>query len=251
MAALGEKAQEVRRRTMSKLGLGASPESWHTARDNIAETCACFAMITATMAKIANEIVLLGRTEVAELREPLVGRATAGSSTMPHKRNPVLCQRVVVLSSHVRGLLGVVMEGMVHENERDPRSLWSEWLAIPQVTIYTGTALHSMNLILAGLEVFPERMLTNLRLHKETVASEGLLFRLAERLGKTRAQELLQASLRRAAQEHRPLIELLRADPEAGRLLTEEDYAMATNPETYTGRSAEIVDEVLSSTAPE
>jgi adenylosuccinate lyase/3-carboxy-cis,cis-muconate cycloisomerase len=247
MAALGEHAQKVKRRTMERLGLDASPEAWHTARDNIAEVCACFTMITSTMAKIANEIVLLGRTELGELREPVVGGATARSSTMPHKRNPVLCQRVVVLSSHVRGLLSVVMEAMIHENERDPRALWSEWLSLPQIAVYTGTAVHSMGVILADLEVFPERMLANLHLQRELVASEGLLFRLAEKIGKLRAQELLRAAMQRAVTENRPLVELLRTDPIVGPLLTEQDLAIATAPETYVGHSAEIVDAVLAS----
>lgn len=247
MAALGAQAFEVKRRTMDKLGLAAGTEAWHTARDNVADLCACLTMIAATMAKIANEIVLLGRTELGELREPIVGQATAGSSTMPHKRNPVLCQRVVVLASHVRALLTVVMEAMVHENERDPRALWSEWLAVPQIAIYTGTALNSMAAILADLEVFPERMLANLHLQSDMIASEWLSFRLAEKVGKTRAQEALQSLLHRCVTANRPLTEMLRADPVLGPLLSEHELSIAAAPETYIGHSAEIVDSVIAS----
>jgi adenylosuccinate lyase len=247
MAALGEHAQEVKRRTMEKLGLRASPEAWHTARDDIAEACACLAMITSTMGKIANEIVVLGRTELGELREPLVGEVSAGSSTMPHKRNPVLCQRVVVLSAHVRALLSTVMEAMIHENERDPRSLWSEWLALPQMAIYTGAALHSMSLILANVEVYPERMLSNLHLHSQMVASEWLLFRLASHIGKASAQEAVQSFIQQATREGLTLIEVAHRDTKLGTLLNEEDLAVAATPETYIGHATGIVDAVVSS----
>jgi adenylosuccinate lyase len=245
MAALGEQAEAVKRRTMEQLDLLVSPESWHTARDNVAETCTGLAMIATTLAKIANEIILLGRTEIAELREPPAGRKTASSSTMPHKRNPVMCERILVLATHARALSGVVMESMLHENERDPRALWAEWLAVPQIAIYTGTALDSMKAILADLEVFPQRMLANLHLHKEMVASEWLLFRLAPKVGKMHAQELLHRAIQQAEETGDALTDVLCADAELGPLLEEQDLAVATAPEGYLGQASQIVDKVI------
>lgn len=247
MAALGPSATEVKRRTMEKLALKVGPDSWHTARDDIGELCASFTMIAATMAKIANEIVLLGRTELGELREPVIGRSTAGSSTMPHKRNPVLCQRVVALASHVRGLLSVVMEAMIHENERDPRALWSEWLAVPQMAIYTCASLSSMAAVLSNLEVFPERMLANLHMQRDMVASEWLLFRLAEKIGKTQAQETVRSLLAQTTSSKQPLTDLLRARPELVSVISDKDLSIVEMPERYTGHSGEIVDAVLAS----
>jgi adenylosuccinate lyase len=245
MAALGAQAEAVKHRTMERLGLLASLEPWHTARDNVAETCTNLAMIATTMAKIANEIILLGRTEIGELREPPAGRKTASSSTMPHKRNPVLCERILVLATHTRALSGVVLEAMLHENERDPRVLWSEWLAVPQIAIYTGTALDSMKAILADLEVYPQRMLANLHLHKEMVASEWLLFRLAPKVGKMHAQELLHQAIQQVDESGRALTEVLREHPELGPLLEEEDLAVAMAPEGYLGQARQIVDKVI------
>lgn len=245
MAALGDRAEEVKRYTLERLGLHSSPEPWHTARDNVAEMCACLAMIATTAAKIANEIVLLGRTEIGELREPPAGRKTASSSTMPHKRNPVLCERIVVLATHTRALSSVVMDAVMHENERDPRSLWAEWLAVPQIAIYTGTALDYMKAILADLEIFPQRMLANLHLHKEMVASEWLLFRLGKKIGKMHAQEVLQAAIQRATEQGRPLTDVLRADAELGPLLEDKDLAVAAAPENYLGHAVDVVDAVV------
>lgn len=243
MAALGPRAREVARRTMELLGLRWQAPAWHTSRDNMAEAASFFALVAGTLEKIANEIFLLGKTEVGELAEPAPGAMS--SSTMPHKQNPVLCQRVAVLARHIRSLAGVVAESMAHEHERDPRLLWSEWLAMPQLSMYTGTALHSIVTILDGLVVQEENMKKNLYLHKDMVMSEWLLFRLAPHLGKMKAQDRLHAILREAGAGTRNLRELLAGDAEIGLLLTGNDLDALDHPERYVGQSAELVDETL------
>ena len=245
MAALGPQAREIAARTMAKLGLRASTAPWHTARDTSAETGSFLAMLTTTAAKIANEIFQLGKTEVMELREPAPAGKSAGSSTMPHKRNPVLCERIVVLSSHVRAMSQVIMESMLHENERDPRALWSEWLAMPQICIYTLTALHYLKTVLFDLEIFPERMLANLRLHQEAIASEWLLFALSPIVGKTRAHAKIGQCLEQSAASGRSLRVILAGDPELADCLHQIDLTMLDHPEAYIGQAPEIVDDVI------
>ncbi len=245
MAALGLQAREIAARTMVKLGLKASTAPWHTARDTSAETGSFLAMLTTTAAKIANEVFQLGKTEVMELREPSPPGKSAGSSTMPHKRNPVLCERIVVLSSHVRALAQVVMEAMLHENERDPRALWSEWLAMPQICIYTLTALHYLKTVLFDLEIFPERMLANLRLHQENIASEWLMFALSPIVGKARAHEKISQCLDQSAATGQSLRTILAKDPELADCLHKVDLTMLDHPETYIGLAPEIVDDVI------
>lgn len=245
MAALAQQAPEVKRRTMDKLGLGYTLAAWHTSRDNVAEVCATLAMATVSAAKIADEVFELGRTEFGELREPPGNPAAMSSSTMPHKRNPVLCQRVVVMASHVRALLSVVMEAMMHQNERDPRSLWAEWLAVPQMALFAGTAMAYLKQIVDGLEVFPERMLRNLHIHGDLVASEWLLFRLADRIGKVRAQETLHRAGQIAAAESRSLVDVLRTLPETESMLDDDDLIVAQKPERYTGWADRIVDDAV------
>jgi adenylosuccinate lyase/3-carboxy-cis,cis-muconate cycloisomerase len=243
MAALGPRAREVAKRTMALLHLQWNAPSWHTSRDNMADVASYFAILAGTLEKIANEIFLLGKTEVGELAES----APAGpmSSTMPHKQNPVFCQRVTVLARQIRALTGVVVESMAHEHERDPRLLWSEWLAMPQLSMYTGTAVNYLVNILDGLVVFEQNMKKNLFLHKDAVMSEWLLFRLAPALGKMEAQEKLHVLLRGMAAENRSLRELLAGDREIGSLLTEEDLQSLDHPERYVGLAGELVDETL------
>lgn len=245
MAALSGQALEVKRRTMAKLGLRYMPTSWFSARDTIAEVCSAMTISTITVAKIANEVFELGRTEIGELQEPAGNAKAMSSSTMPHKRNPVLCERAVALATHVRALNGVVLESMLHANERDARALWAEWMTLPQFAIYACTALNYVNEIVGGLLIYPHRMLDNLHLYGDLVASEWLLFRLSGRMGKTQAQQALHAAGQKAAAANTSLVDVLRADPEIGPLLTEDDLKVARQPELYTGISGEIIDEVV------
>jgi len=239
MAALGAQGREVARRTMARLGLGHSPLPWHTARDNMAEIAAALAICTGTCARIANEIFQLGKTEIGEAREGKARGTSAGSSTMPHKRNPVLCERVVVLERQARSLAAVVGEAMIHENERDPRALWSEWLALPQLAIYTLAAIDYTKTITSGLEVFPERMLENLRRHPEAVLSEWLVFALAADMGRAKAREQVDGLLARAAREG-----------DWRRALADTDLPPAIlerleHPEQCTGLSAELAGDAI------
>ncbi len=247
MAALGPRAREVAERTMALLGLGWNPPSWHTSRDNIAETASCFAILAGTMEKIANEIFLLGKTEVGELAEPAPGSLM--SSTMPHKRNPVLCQRVAVLARHIRSLSSVVVESMPHEHERDPRLLWSEWLAMPQLSMYTGTAVQYVATVLEGLVVLEENMKKNLFMHSDMVMSEWLLFRLAPVMGRLEAQEKLHSLMGRAGEGNTRLKQELMQDQAIASWLDEDDMEMLDHPERYTGLAVEMVEDTLAQIA--
>jgi adenylosuccinate lyase len=244
MAALGPQARRVASLTAEKLGLYSTVPNWHTARDTIAEGAAIYGLISATLEKIGSEIVQLSKTELGEVAEAIPNQAQS-SSTMPHKKNPVNSQRVAVLSRHARALVSVVMDSMVHEHERDARALWSEWLATPQVSIYTGTALHFLISVVENLEVRPERMLENLYRQKELVISEWLMFKLAEKTGKTRAQEKVQALIRLSEDGKRFLKDILLEDPDIGPFIAKENLEYLDKPERYCGLAAEIVDDTL------
>ena len=243
-SALGEQGIELAKETMELLGLAHDPLSWHTARDRTAELASDFALLVMSVAKIANEIFQLQKTEIDELREPSLSGALA-SSTMPHKQNPVLCQRIVALSRHVRALSGTVIESMAHEHERDPRCLWTEWLALPQLCIYTGTALSYLLNVLSSLIVRPEQMLANLHRQKDLIATEWLLFRLGKIMGKNKAMEKLHKLAAKASEERISLKQAVLADAEIGPLLHAEELAPLDQPEQYVGSAEELVDRTL------
>jgi len=243
MAALGPKAREVADRTMALLHLKATTLSWHTSRDNMAEIASFFAILAGTLEKIANEIYYLGKTETGELAEAPPGSLM--SSTMPHKKNPVFCQRVAVLARHIRSLAGCIVDSMPHEHERDPRLLWTEWLAMPQISIYTGTAVNYLIKIIDGLAVNEQAMKNNLYLQQNMVLSEWLLFKLASSIGKMKAQEKLHALLLKATGENRSLKDILAEDEEISRLLTPDDFSSLDHPEQYIGLAFELVENAL------
>ncbi len=243
-AALGPRALDVSRDTMKILGLEHALLSWHTSRDRIAELASNFSLLVMTLAKIANEIVELQKTEIGELVEPSISGARA-SSTMPHKCNPVLSQRVVAVSRHVRALAGTVVESMLHEHERDPRSLWAEWLAVPQLCVYTGSALHNMLEVLGGLTVRTDRMLENLHSRRELITSEWLLFQLSGFVGKSAASDLIQSLMQRADEQGTSLKSTVLNDPQLGTMFQEQDLSILDHPERYCGLALELIDRSL------
>jgi adenylosuccinate lyase len=244
LAALGPRASEIARRTLKLLGLEYSSAAWHSSRDNIGELACVFSLMMTTLEKIANEIFQLQKTEIGELREPAPDRAMA-SSTMPHKKNPVICERVVVLSRHVRYLAGTIVESMAHEHERDARCLWTEWLAVPQLCIYTGAGLRYVLDVMSGLEVQADRMLKNLYLQKSLIISEWLLFRLSSTIGRMKSSEKLHELSNKAVETGTSFKEAVMADFEIGRILDQEEMAYLDHPERYIGHAVQIVDEVV------
>jgi adenylosuccinate lyase len=244
MAALGPHAMKIARRTLNLLGLEYANVPWHNSRDKIGELASIFSLLVTTLAKMANEIVQLQKTEIDELRES-IPEGAASSSTMPHKRNPVICQRIVALSHHVRYLTGTIVESMAHEHERDAGCLWAEWLAVPQLCIYTGTALRYMMDVISGLEVRVDRMMENLHIQKAIIASEWLLFRLSGMIGKTRSSIKLRELSARAKETGTSLKDMVLEDPEIGSLLTPEELVYLDYPERYIGHAVQIVDQAI------
>lgn len=250
MAALGPLAFEVAERCLDLLGLKRSTIAWHTSRDNIGEFASVLCLVSSTLAKIANEVFQLQKTEIGELREPSSKKALS-SSTMPHKSNPAICERIVALSRHIRHNAAIVAESMAHEHERDPRNLWAEWLAMPQVCIYAGAALNYTIDLVSGLEVQTERMLGNLRLQGGLITSEWLLFRLSDTtlsdsMGKMEALELLHDLSAQAASKGISFRNAVMGHPKIGSLLTNEEADYLDHPERYVGHAVRIVEQTIS-----
>ncbi|QHC31829.1 class-II fumarase/aspartase family protein [Streptomyces sp. HF10] len=186
----GARAERLLARFAERLGLGAPDMAWLTARDRVAEFLNLLALVTATLAKIGQEVYTLQRPEIGELGEPWEP-GQVGSITMPHKRNPELSEHLVTLARVVRSNAALGVEGMVHEHERDGRAWKTEWLIVPEACMLTGAALSLARRLLSGLEVHPERMLDNVRERGGYLMSEAVMRTLAERLGKHTAHEVV------------------------------------------------------------
>jgi adenylosuccinate lyase len=242
LAFFGEAGPQLRRRFCERLGLVDPGMSWTTARDRLAEFTTFLALVGATLARIGNEVYQLQRPEIGELREAARPGAV-GSITMPHKRNPETAEHLVTLWRLIRGAAGTTLEGMVQEHERDGRGWKAEWVAFPEACQLTLTAVDLAKGLLEGLEVDERRMAGNLSARGGFAPSEALLAALAPRVGKHRAQDLLQRVLDEARRQDRSLEEAAAAAEVAGELLPGELRSLLERPPT--GAAGAMVDEVV------
>jgi adenylosuccinate lyase len=242
LAFFGEAGPQLRRRFCERLGLVDPGMSWTTSRDRLAEFTTLLALVGGTLARIGDEVVQLQRPEIGELREATRPDAV-GSITMPHKRNPETAEHLVTLWRLVRAAAGTTLEGMVQEHERDGRGWKAEWVAFPEACQFTVTALDLAKRLLEGLEVDERRMAANLSAHGGFAASEALLAALAPRVGKHRAQDLLQRVLDEARRQDRSL-EAAAAGSEVAREVTPGELrSLLERPQT--GAAGAMVDEVV------
>lgn len=241
LAFFGEAGPELRRRFCERLGLLDPGVSWTASRDRLAEFSTLLALVSGTLARIGNEVYQLQRPEIGELREATRPGAV-GSITMPHKRNPETAEHLVTLWRLVRAAAGTTLEGTVQEHERDGRGWKAEWVAFPEACLLTLTALDLGKGLLDGLEVDAARMAGNLAAGGGFAASEALLAALAPRMGKHRAQDLLQRVLGEARRQDRSLEEAAGSQV-AGELPPGELRSLLERPQT--GAAGAMVDEVI------
>lgn len=253
MAAFGDQGGELLNRFSSRLGLAAPLCCWQSARDSLAELLCVMAILTGTLGKIANEICQLSRDEIGELEEPFhMGKI--GSTTMPHKRNPELCEQVVVLAKLVKNNASLGLDTLINEHERDYRAVRIEWAAITDGSLYACGALSLMNSILADLIVHEDRIRQNVIHAAGLIATEALMFRLAEKMGKHAAHQLLYEIAMEARNTDRrstdrPLVDLLVAHPEIKTIFTRDELQHAIDPGQHIGRAGQLTDQVVKSAA--
>jgi 3-carboxy-cis,cis-muconate cycloisomerase len=229
LSALGDSALDVLARFAAELGLAEPVLPWHTDRTRIGELAGALGESCGAMAKVAGDVVLLSQTEVGEVRE---GGDRGGSSTMPHKRNPVAAISALAAARQAPGLVASLLAAMEHEHERAAGPWHAEWAPLRELLVATGSASAWLRDCLTNLEVDPQRMRANL---DDALLAERVARALDEPLGRDAAD----AAVRTALTEGRPLTELARehlAADEAERLL---------DPATYLGATDALIDRAL------
>ncbi|HHY47923.1 MAG TPA: adenylosuccinate lyase [Firmicutes bacterium] len=207
-----------------KLGLTPAPVSTQILqRDRHAEFVTALAIVAGSLEKFATEIRALQRTEISEAREPF-RRGQKGSSAMPHKRNPILCERISGLARLVRGYAASALEDMALWHERDISHSSVERVILPDSTTIIDYMLRRFTGIMKDLTVDEERMKENLMLTRGVIFSERVLLGLVQKgLVREDAYAIVQRNALRALDEHRPFKDLLMEDPDVmGRLTREE-----------------------------
>jgi 3-carboxy-cis,cis-muconate cycloisomerase len=244
LAALGNRGPEVAKALAEELQLTLPPAPWHAHRDRFVEAAAFFGLLTGTLGKIARDISLYTQTEVAELFEP-TGEGRGGSSTMPHKRNPVTCAVVLAASIRLPGLVSAMLSAMPQEHQRGLGGWHAEWETLPEIVRLAGGALQHLAEMLPHLEVDPDRMRQNLDGTKGLIFAEAVGMALAVRMGKMPAHLLVAAACKKARAENRHLKEVLREDSGLRGQLAPTDLDRLFDARNYLGSAPEFVDRVI------
>jgi len=227
---------------MALLGLGVPETCWHSSRDRIAEAATLCAMFAGTAARIGHEIYNLSKTETRELIEPSAGKI--GSSTMPHKRNPIHSEWVMVLERQIRYNAALCLEAMSQENERDASRWKSEWIAVPETFVYLSGLLNHLTVLLTGLTVDTKRMLDNTRMLKGMLLSEQVMFLLEKHFPLPVAHEKVHHASVRAMDNDTQLVDELMADAEVAAKCSRTQIETLLDPAGYLGQSEAVAHNV-------
>jgi 3-carboxy-cis,cis-muconate cycloisomerase len=225
LAALGKHGWKVAEKLSEILELPLPESPWHSHRDRIAEAASVLAIMTGTCGKIARDVQLMMQTDVAEAFEPS-GEGRGGSSTMPHKRNPVAAASALAASTIAPNLAATIFAAQVGDHERSAGPWHAEWPTLPSLLLVTSGALAAIVDIAEGLAV---------------------TFALAEKVGKQEAHHLIETASKRAVAEKQDLRAVLEKDPKVTAHLDAKRIAQLLEPMAYQGVSQDLIDRLLAS----
>jgi adenylosuccinate lyase len=245
-AAFGKEGIRIKELTMRYLGIPAvTVSSQIIQRDRHAEYMEFLALVASTLDKICLEIRLMQRSEIGELSEGF-GKKQVGSSTMPHKRNPINSEQVCGLARVVRAYVEPALENNVLWDERDLTNSSCERVIIPEASILLDHILKKATNIISGLTFYPENIKRNLNILKGVQMSEAVMIALANRgFGRQAAHEIVRRASMMAFERNVPFKEALMEDEEIAKRLTPGEIDEITDPERYIGTAVEQVEEVL------
>jgi 3-carboxy-cis,cis-muconate cycloisomerase len=246
LAALGDKGLLVAERLAAELKLPLPDAPWHTHRDRIAEAASVLAIVAGTCGKIARDVSLMMQTDVGEAFEPS-GAGRGGSSTMPHKRNPVAAASALAAATMAPNLAATIFAAQVQEHERSAGPWHAEWPTLPTLMLVTSGALAAIVDFAEGLEVDTARMRANLDATGGLIMAEAVAFALAEKIGKSEAHHLVETLSKKAVAEKKHLRDVLVEDPKVTAQLSADKVATLLEPMTYQGASQALIDRLLAS----
>ncbi|MGF3554278.1 MAG: adenylosuccinate lyase [Thermoplasmatota archaeon] len=246
-AALGKNALKLQEEMLKELKLGAEDVSTQiVCRDRYNELIAVLCNISTSIEKFATEIRNLQRDEIAEVAEAFEAEKQVGSSTMPHKRNPITCEQICGLARIIRGFIIPTYENSIQWHERDLCNSSSERFILPHSLILTDWIIYQMNIVFKNLQVFPEKMKKNLEISKGLPMSESLMTMLISKgMGRGDAHELMRKVSLKAVQQNKTLKEVFMEENKKLKILTEKEIDFALKPENYLGAAEEIIERVI------
>lgn len=243
-ASFGEKGPQLQALVMKDLGLGVPDICWQASRDRPAEFANLLSIIASTLARFANEVCLLMSSEIVEVSEPWK-MGIVGSSTMPHKRNPLIAEIIRAQAKKVKYNAALVTEVMVVEHDRDLNFWIAEGNTLTESCLIMGEILtHSQNMA-KGLIVYPERMVKNIDTLKGLMLSEVVMLELGRKVGKQSAFEIVYEDSVKTMEEGVRFKEVLMKDERVTQYLTEGDIDRILDPKGYVGLAPQITREMV------
>jgi 3-carboxy-cis,cis-muconate cycloisomerase len=244
LASLGDRGLDVAAGLAERLGLAAPALPWHTIRLRPVRIATALGATLGLLGKIGRDVVLLAQTEVAEVAER-GGEGRGGSSTMPHKRNPVGAVGLVACAQRAPGLVATMLTAMLQEHERGAGAWQAEGDTLLELLRLAGSGAAIARELLAGLEVDPEKMRADMDLTGGLVMSESVAAALAPSLGRSDAQALVEKAARRSVDEGRGFRDVLLELPEVADGLGADGLDEALDPAGYLGVTTELIDRAL------
>ncbi|MGL4496357.1 MAG: lyase family protein, partial [Beijerinckiaceae bacterium] len=243
LASLGDKAHDVLQAyTIVSGSISAPPH--HTNRRRLNTHVSRLGIFAGHLGKIAKDISLMAQTEIGEVAEP-DAPGKGGSSTMPHKRNPVLCTAILANVQRTPGLVATMLAAMPQEHERAVGGWHAEWRTLVELFAAVGAALKHTVTLIEGLQAFPERMRTNIEITNGLVMAERVSMALAGKIGRAEAHHLIETASRATADTGNHLRDVLAADATVRQHLSGADLDALFDPVTYRGATDAIIDDIL------
>ncbi|MCB0212459.1 MAG: 3-carboxy-cis,cis-muconate cycloisomerase [Anaerolineae bacterium] len=239
LASLGEDGLAVQAALATELALGTLPVPWHTQRDNLAELAGWLSLVSGSLAKIGQDIILMAQTEVGELRESS-DISRGGSSTMPQKSNPTISGPIIAAARTNASLLAAMHQALGQEHERSTHGLEIEWLTLPQMVALTATALHKAHFLSANVVVNSAQMQANVAASNGLMLAEAVSFALAEHMPRVEAKALVTEAVAAVLAEGRHLVDVVRKKSQAP-----IDWEALKDETKYFGSSNAFIDRIL------
>jgi len=244
LASLGFSGGVVSAKVAQLLDLAEPELPWHAQRDRLAAILQSLALVTGTLAKFGRDIALLMQSEVGEVSEG-GAEGHGGSSTMPHKRNPVGCAAFIAIHAKMPGLSATMLHAMQQEHERG-LGLWqAEWEAIPEAFRLTSAAISYAAEVIEGLKVDPDRMRANIDATQGLPLAEAVSSALTSKIGRIEAHEVLRKAVDQAVTAKRPLSDVLKEIPDVKTHLNNAEIDGLLDARNYLGSAQRFISRVL------
>jgi 3-carboxy-cis,cis-muconate cycloisomerase len=239
LASLGNDGPAVGAALARELGLAESPIPWHTQRDNLAEFAGWLSLVSGSLAKMAQDIILLAQSEVNEVRES-AGSGRGGSSTMPQKSNPIISETIIAAARANAGLLASMHQALVQEHERATHGWQLEWLTLPQMVGLTATALNKALFLSQNLDVNAAQMRRNVAASNGLMLAEAINFALAQHMSRVEAKKLVTKACQRVLAEKRHLLDIIQEET-----AVPLDWQALRDEANYLGAAETFIDKIL------